>query len=131
EVQDRDGLQEHRQLDLAMERGEVAARAGASLAGILQERPAWIKGNRVIVLNQIGDVRDPAFPQVPLMHELAKTDEQRQILSLLSLPPALGRPFFTTPDVPAERAVALRHAFEATMKDDAFLKEAKQLNLEM
>jgi tripartite-type tricarboxylate transporter receptor subunit TctC len=125
------GYKSTAELDLAMERGEVAARAGASLAGILQERPAWIEGNRVIVLNQIGDERDKAFPQVPLMHELAKTDEQRQILSLLSLPPALGRPFFTTPDVPAERAAALRRAFEATMKDDAFLKEARQLNLEM
>lgn len=125
------GYKSTAELDLAMERGEVAARAGASLAGILQERPTWIKGNRVVVLSQIGDVRDPAFPQVPLMHELAKTPEQRQILSLLSLPPALGRPFFTTPDVPPERAIALRRAFEATMKDEAFLKEARQLNLEM
>jgi hypothetical protein len=125
------GYKSTAELDLAMERGEVSARAGASLAGILQERPTWIEGNRVVVLNQIGDARDKAFPQVPLMHELAKTDEQRQILSLLSLPPALGRPFFTTPDVPAERAAALRHAFEATMKDEAFLKEARQLNLEM
>ena len=83
------------------------------------------------MLNQIGDVRDKAYPQVPLMHELAKTTEQRQILTLLSLPPALGRPFFTTPDVPAERAAALRRAFEATMKDETFLNEAKQLNLEM
>jgi tripartite-type tricarboxylate transporter receptor subunit TctC len=125
------GYKSTAELDLAMERGEVAARAGASLAGILQERPTWIAGNRVVVLNQIGDVRDRAFPQVPLMHELAKTTEQRQILTLLSLPPALGRPFFTTPEVPAERAIALRRAFEATMKDEAFLKEARQLNLEM
>ena len=125
------GYKSTAELDLAMERGEVAARAGASLAGILQERPTWIEGHRVVVLSQIGDVRDPAFPQVPLMHELAKTTEQRQILSLLSLPPALGRPFFTTPEVPPERAIALRRAFEATMKDEAFLKEARQLNLEM
>jgi tripartite-type tricarboxylate transporter receptor subunit TctC len=125
------GYKSTAELDLAMERGEVAARAGASLAGILQERPTWIEGNRVVVLNQIGDERDKSYPQVPLMHELAKTPEQRQILTLLSLPPALGRPFFTTPDVPAERAAALRRAFEATMKDEAFLKEARQLNLEM
>ncbi len=125
------GYKSTAELDLALERGEVAARSGASLAGILQERPAWIKGNRVIVLNQIGDVRDPAFPQVPLMHELAKTPEQRAILNLISLPPALGRPFFTTPDTPADRVAALRRAFEATMKDEAFLNEAKQLNLEM
>ena len=83
------------------------------------------------MLNQIGDERETAFPNVPLMHELAKTAEQRQILNLISLPPALGRPFFTTPDVPAERVAALRQAFEATMKDEAFLKEARQLNLEM
>lgn len=125
------GYKSTAELDLALERGEVAARSGASLAGILQERPTWIKGNRVVVLNQIGDVRDPAFPQVPLMHELAKTPEQRAILNLISLPPALGRPFFTTPDTPADRVAALRRAFEATMKDEAFLNEAKQLNLEM
>jgi tripartite-type tricarboxylate transporter receptor subunit TctC len=125
------GYRSTAELDLAMERGEVAARAGASLAGILQERPTWIKDNKVLALSQVGDVRERAFPDVPLMHELAKTAEQRQILTLLSLPPALGRPFFTTPDVPAERALALRRAFEATMKDEAFLKEARQLNLEM
>jgi tripartite-type tricarboxylate transporter receptor subunit TctC len=125
------GYRSTAELDLAMERGEVAARAGASLAGILQERPTWIKENKVVALTQVGDVRERAFPDVPLMQELAKTAEQRQILTLLSLPPALGRPFFTPPDVPAERALALRRAFEATMKDEGFLTEARQLNLEM
>ena len=83
------------------------------------------------MLAQIGVEREKDFPDIPLMHELAKTSEQRQILNLISLPPALGRPFFTTPDVPADRVAALRRAFEATMKDEAFLNEAKQLNLEM
>ena len=40
------GYKSTAELDLAMERGEVAARAGASLAGILQERPTWIEGNQ-------------------------------------------------------------------------------------
>jgi tripartite-type tricarboxylate transporter receptor subunit TctC len=125
------GYKSTAELDLALERGEVLARSGASLAGILQERAAWIKENKVVVLTQIGDQREKAYPDVPLMHEFAKTPEQRQILNLISLPPALGRPFFTTPDVPPERVAALRNAFEATMKDEAFLNEAKQLNLEM
>jgi hypothetical protein len=125
------GYKSTAELDLAMERGEVQARAGASLAGILQERSHWIKEKKVFVLTQVGSERERDFPDVPLMHELAKTPEQRQILNLISLPPALGRPFFTTPDVPPERAAALRRAFEATMKDKAFLAEAKQLNLEM
>jgi tripartite-type tricarboxylate transporter receptor subunit TctC len=119
------------ELDLALERGEVLARSGASLAGILQERASWIKENKVVVLTQIGDQREKDYPDVPLMQELAKTPEQRQILNLISLPPALGRPFFTAPGVPADRVAALRRAFEATMRDEAFLKEANELNLEM
>ena len=65
------------------------------------------------------------------MHELGKTHEQRQVLTLVSSPPSLGRPFFTTQDVPPERVAALRNAFDATMKDEAFLAEAKQLGLDM
>ena len=125
------GYKSTAELDLAMERGEVAARSGASLAGILQERASWIKDKKVFVLTQVGTEREKDYPDVPLMHELAKTDEQRQILTLISAPPAIGRPFFTTQDVPPERVAALRKAFEATMNDAAFLAEAKQLNLEM
>jgi len=119
------------EVDLAMERGEVFARGGASLAGMLQERGEWIRDKKIIALVQVGAEREKDYPDVPLMHELGKTPEQRAILSLVSSPPALGRPFFTTQDVPAERVAALRQAFEATMKDEAFLAEAKQLSLEM
>jgi len=119
------------EVDLAMERGEVFARGGASLAGMLQERGDWIRDKKIIALVQVGAEREKDYPDVPLMHELGKTPEQRAILSLISSPPALGRPFFTTQDVPPERVAALRQAFEATMKDEAFLAEAKQLSLEM
>ena len=119
------------ELDLAMERGEVQARSGASLAGMLQEHADWFREKKVVALVQIGVERDKDYPNVPLMHELGKTAEQRQVLTLVSSPPSLGRPFFTTPDVPADRVAALRGAFAATMKDDAFLAEAKQLGLEM
>jgi hypothetical protein len=42
------------------------------------------------------------------MHELGKNDEQRQVLALDLLTASLGRPFFTTPDVPPARVAALR-----------------------
>ena len=69
------GYKSTAELDLAMERGEVAARSGASLAGILQERASWIKDKKVFVLTQVGTEREKDYPDVPLMHELAKTDE--------------------------------------------------------
>lgn len=119
------------EVDLAMERGEVQARGGASLAGMLQERADWLRDKKIIPLVQVGAERDKDYRDVPLMHELAKTAEQRQVLTLVSSPPSLGRPFFTTQDVPAERVAALRKAFDATMKDEGFLAEAKQLGLDM
>ena len=118
-------------VDLAMERGEVQARGGASLAGMLQEHGDWIREKKIIALVQVGSVREKDYPDLPLMHELAKTPEQRQVLSLVSSPPSLGRPFLTTPDVPPERVAALKYAFAETMKDEAFLAEAKQLGLDM
>lgn len=119
------------EIDLAMERGEVAARAGASLAGMIQEHPDWVHEKKIVALVQVGNEREKDYPDVPLMHELAKTAEQRQILTLVSSPPAIGRPFFTTQDVPPERVAALKKAFDATMKDNGFLTEAKQLGLEL
>src|SRR5215475_1253869 len=119
------------ELDLAMERGEVQARGGASLAGMLQEHADWFREKKIVALVQIGVERDKDYPNVPLMHELGKTAEQRQVLTLVSSPPSLGRPFFTTPDVPADRVAALRSAFDETMKDEGFLMEARQLGLDM
>jgi hypothetical protein len=41
----------------------------------------------------------------------------------------VGRPIFTTPGAPTERVNILRDAFDATIKDPAFLEEARRLNL--
>jgi tripartite-type tricarboxylate transporter receptor subunit TctC len=43
----------------------------------------------------------------------------------------IGRPILTTPGVPAERLQALRDAFDATMKDPAFLAEAARAKLDV
>jgi tripartite-type tricarboxylate transporter receptor subunit TctC len=44
---------------------------------------------------------------------------------------AFARPFAAPPGLPPERAAALRTAFAQTMKDPAFLAEAKSLGLEV
>ena len=68
---------------------------------------------------------------MPLMHELAMSDEARRLLDLVSSPVKVGRPYLAPPDVPAERVALLRRGFDALMKDDAFLAEAKSLALEI
>jgi tripartite-type tricarboxylate transporter receptor subunit TctC len=44
---------------------------------------------------------------------------------------AIARPFAAPAGVPPERLQALRDAFDATMRDPAFLEEAKKLELEV
>ena len=117
--------------DLGLERGEVSGRAGFSLSAVLAEHPDWIEQRKINILFQTGLTREPTLPDTPLMHELAKTTEQRDVLMLLSQSVGLGRPFFAPPDVPAERVVALRAAFDATLHDAAFLKEADAQKLDI
>jgi tripartite-type tricarboxylate transporter receptor subunit TctC len=125
------GYQRAVEIDLAMERGEVDVRSGFSYGSLAIEHPDWLREKKAAVLVQVGGVREPDFPDVPLMSELAKTDEQRQILTLISSTVALGRPYLTTPGVPADRLAALRKAFMDTLADKAFLAEAQKLNFDL
>jgi len=67
---------------------------------------------------------------VPLWTELAKTDEQKEILNLIAAPTNLGRPINTPPDVPADRIAVLRKALEEAVKDPQFIEEGKKLSFE-
>jgi tripartite-type tricarboxylate transporter receptor subunit TctC len=71
------------------------------------------------------------LPDVPLIVDLAKTEEQRQILRLIFARQTMGRPFVAPPGVPADRLAALRHAFMDTMADKAFLEDAEKGQMEI
>ena len=116
-------------VNIALQRGEIDGRSWGFLS-LQKERPDWIKEDKVAVLFQVGDKRDRNVPDAPLMTELAKNDEQRQVLKLISSPSALGKPYAAPPGVPAERVAILRKAFMDTMQDKAFAAEMKKLNVE-
>ena len=125
------GYKSTAELDIAMERGEVNARSGGSIVGMMQEHPDWFTSKKVAVLAQVGDRREASLPDTPLMAELARTDEQRILLKLVSSPVALGRPFMTAPGVPGDRVELLRKAFNASMSDPDFLAEAATMQLDL
>jgi tripartite-type tricarboxylate transporter receptor subunit TctC len=125
------GYKDSASVDLAIERGEVQARGGMTLTGVKQERPQWISEKKVVMLVQTGAQKEAEYPDVPLMHELGRNEEERQILQLISSPASLGRPFFLPPEVPADRVAALRKAFAATMKDPEYIAEGKRVRLDM
>ena len=119
------------EINLAMENGEVAGRGSNSWASYKATRPDWIRDKKINVLVQIGLQKAKDLPDVPLLMDLAKNDEDRAALKLLSAPPDIGRPVFAPPGVPADRVKALRDAFDATMKDQAFLDAAKREGLDI
>ena len=118
-------------INLAMQRGEVAIRGQNSWSSWKSQHMAWIKAKQITILVQIGLTKDKELPDVPLLLDLATAPDDRAALKLLSAPTAIGRPIFTTPGVPQERVDALRAAFNATMKDPAFLATAAKANMDL
>jgi tripartite-type tricarboxylate transporter receptor subunit TctC len=55
-----------------------------------------------------------------------KSEEDKQIASLVTLPVAIGYNYWLAPEVPAERMAILRKAFEDTMRDPEMIAEAKR-----
>jgi tripartite-type tricarboxylate transporter receptor subunit TctC len=116
---------------LAIERREVDGRCGWSYSSLRLQRPDWITKKQVNILVQLALSKTPELPDVPLITDFATTDRQRQILRLVFSRQAMARPFAAPPGIPPERKAALRKAFDETMKDPAFLDEAKQRGLEV
>src|SRR5215510_14378140 len=118
-------------IDLAMERGEVDGRCGWSWSSVVSSRKAWLDSGSIKVLVQLALQKHPDLPDVPLILDYAKTDEDRAMLRLIFSRAALGCPFLAPRGIPAGRAAILRKAFDDTMKDPEFLAEAAQAMLEV
>jgi tripartite-type tricarboxylate transporter receptor subunit TctC len=116
---------------LAMERGEVQGRCGWSWSSVKSTHKSWIDDKRMIVLAQLSLSKHPELPDVPLVTDFAKTDEQRQILKMIFARQVMGRPYLAPPNLPADRVALLRQAFMDTMTDKDFLAEADKTQLEI
>jgi len=116
---------------LAMERGEVHGLCGISWSTIKARHAEWISQNKINVPVQAAMQRDPQLPSVPLVFELAKNEEQTQILKLLIATQVLARPFAAPPEVPIDRTQILRKAFDDTMSDPDFRAEADKLSIDV
>jgi tripartite-type tricarboxylate transporter receptor subunit TctC len=116
---------------LAMERGEVAGRCGWSWSSVKATHHAWLDEKKMVVLAQLALHKHRDLPDVPLIMDLAKTDEQRQILKLIFARQVMGRPYLAPPGTPADRVEILRKAFMDTMADKEFLADAEKAQLEI
>jgi tripartite-type tricarboxylate transporter receptor subunit TctC len=111
-------------LRLAVERGEIEGLCGIAWETHMASVPNWIIDKKVNFLLQLGLEESPHLPGVPLAIDMIKNADDKKVWELLVIPQEFGRPFVAPPGLPAERAEALRTAFEKTMKDKAYLSDA-------
>jgi hypothetical protein len=114
------------EINLALEKGEVAVRGSNAWGAWKATRADWLRDKKINILVQIGLHKAPDLPDVPLMMDLATNENDRAVMKLLSASVEVGRPLFVAPGVPAERVKALRDAFNTMVKDPVFIETAKR-----
>lgn len=116
---------------LAVERGEVNGRCGWSWSSLMSRNRALYQSKQIFVPVQLSLKKHPDLPDVPLVMDLTQDPKIRAALKLIFGRQTMARPYAAPPGLPADRVQALRDAFDATMKDPAFLADAKQTDLEV
>ena len=114
---------------LAVTRGEVGGLV-TTVGGPASARRQWVADGKMRVLFNMEPERVP-WLDAPTIFDFTRSEEQRQVLTFFAGNTRLGRPLMAPPEVPAERITVLRRAFDATMKDAAFLKEAETMGFEV
>jgi tripartite-type tricarboxylate transporter receptor subunit TctC len=115
----------------------ILAMARREVDGIVQTlgapegaRRQWIESGQMRVIFNMEHERVAGL-EAPTIFEFAKTEQQRQVLAFFSSSMELGRPLMAPPGVPAQRVAQLRGAFDAVVKDTAFLQEAAAMGFEV
>jgi hypothetical protein len=91
---------------------------------------SWKKNSFVFNPYQTGRKRDPRLADVPTLYELMDryktTVSGRRLATVILANGTLGRPIFTSPGAPSDRAAILREAYEQMLRDPVFLDDIKK-----
>ena len=115
---------------LAMQRGEVEGHS-TTWEAVKAVHPDWVPKGQVRVLVQHAINRHSELPDVPTSVELTTNPDNRAVMRVIMGANEIGKSYFTTPGVPPERVAALRRAFDATMKDPAFIEAVGKIRGEV
>jgi tripartite-type tricarboxylate transporter receptor subunit TctC len=78
-----------------------------------------------------GNISAPGIENLPVNADLAKNAHVKTIVSILSAPDRLGRPYVAPPKTPDQYLKILREAFARLAKDPEAQEEAKKLKMEL
>lgn len=114
---------------LAIEKGEIDGTFGNGWSSAKTELKNQLADGSIRVITQFGAKRLPDLPDVPVFAEIARNDEERQMLDLLLARQEFAKPYFTPPDVPVERLAILRKAFDQVMENKSFQSDMERRQL--
>jgi len=124
-----------RDIEVALERGELQCYAITQEAFLREPGRTWMKKGFLRVLVQGGQKRDPSFADVPTIYELMDKhrtpDATKRVAAVLLSAGATGRPLIAPPNMPTDRLKILRDAYAKMVSDPDFLAEAKKRDWEV
>ena len=116
---------------LAMERGELDGVGYWSWSSIMAAHPDWVRDKKVNLLFHTGMAPIADAPGVPSIRDLVTDPVDHRALTFLLAREVMGRPYLAPPGLPPDRTAALRAAFAATLRDPAFVADAKHARLDV
>jgi tripartite-type tricarboxylate transporter receptor subunit TctC len=117
-------------VEIAVERNEVDGRM-SSWSQLKATKAAPLAERALVVVIQTGVRRNPELPAIPLVAEMATTEQGRRILEFIDSESGIGWSVLSPPGVPLDRVAALRQAFDQMVADPRFLADAQARNLEV
>ncbi|MEA2949349.1 MAG: hypothetical protein QOI40_4679 [Alphaproteobacteria bacterium] len=118
-------------LFLAMQRGELDGQMVGLSSVRTGQRDLWSRKAFRPLMAFGRTTRHPEFPDMPIGRELTGDPAVLSLIDFAELPFFMALPFAAPPDLPPERAGALRTAFMAMCRDKAFAEEAEKLGIDM
>jgi tripartite-type tricarboxylate transporter receptor subunit TctC len=116
------------ELDVALLRGEVDARANTS-ASVLQRNPDWLEKGLMdfhVALEVPKGVKSPRFAHVPEIESFAKSEKEIKLLTMSRTFRQTGSPYVMPPGTPKDRVEIVQEAMRKALKDADFHREYRK-----
>ena len=116
---------------LAMERGEVDGMCGWDWSSIKSQKSDWVRDKKLNLLAQVSlePLAELSEIGVPHIWTFVPKEDDRRVAELVVSQQVFQRSYIAPPGTPAGPMDILRDAFDATMKDPAFLADAEKMKI--
>ena len=119
------------EMTLAIKRGEVLGRGSWSWSSLKHEHRDLLAGKEIKILLQMATQKAPDLPDVPIVTDIVKGEEARQILEILLGGQDMAWPIFAPAEISAERVAALRKAYLDVLADPDAQADALKLGIDI